>query len=110
MITFKHTQDENNENVTLFEAYENERLLGKCLLRCENNIADVFAISSLPGLDNIIQGLLKSAYHYASFKGIYIGKCTAKGIDDILLKMGFQHSNGEYSSDIPSILMGTCCK
>ena len=75
MITFKHTQDENNENVTLFEAYENERLLGKCLLRCENNIADVFAISSLPGLDNIINAFSSTFANIDSFKrGVMI--CT----------------------------------
>lgn len=109
MITFQHTTDTENANVTVFEAVEDGKLLGKCLLKRSDNTAEIFALSHLENHSYIVEGLVKSALNFASFKGAYIGIFSARGYDKALIEMGFEFVNGVYKNDIPTILMGKCC-
>lgn len=110
MITFKHFTDDNDPIVTVFEAYEGSMLLGKCLLKCESNKANIFAFSYNSQYPYIADGLIKSAYNFASFKGIYMAEFSAQGFDEIVSNMAFEKVGEVYISDIPTILMGNCCK
>ncbi len=108
MIFFKNSVI--NDKTVAFEALEGEKLIGKCTLVLKDNLADVTELSYDPQSPYAVEGLLRSAYNYAGLKNYYMAKCTAKNIDSFLDRMNFQKANGEYVSDIPSILMGSCCK
>ena len=106
MIFFKNTVSSNSDKTIYFEAYEDERLIGKCTLILEEKYANVCELT----YDALYagEGLLKSAYNYACLKNYYMGKCSARNIDSLLLKLGFYKKDGAYENDIPSILMGSC--
>lgn len=108
MIFFKHT--DCLEGKVIFEALENGHCLGKCTLIIKDSIADVTELTYDEGFSYAAEGLLRSAYNYAALKNYYLAKCSAKNIDSVLDKMNFKKENGEYISDIPTILMGSCCK
>ncbi len=108
MIFFKNAQIDSE--TVAFEALEGEKSIGKCTLVLKSNLADVTELSYDESAPYAVEGLLRSAYNYAGLKNFYMAKCTAKNIDCFLDKMNFQKANGEYSGDIPSILMGSCCK
>ncbi len=108
MIFFKNTLI--NDETVAFEALEGEKSIGKCTLLLKENIADVTELSYDSEASYAVEGLLRSAYNYAGLKNYYMAKCTAKNIDSYLDRMNFQKKDGIYMSDIPSILMGSCCK
>jgi hypothetical protein len=109
MIFFKNTVSPESDKTIYFEAFEDEKLIGKCTMILEEKYANVCVLS----FEAIYagEGLLKSAYNYACLKNYYMGKCTVQNIDQLLLKLGFTQKDGAYENDIPSILMGSCgCK
>lgn len=108
MIFFKNTLID--DKTVAFEALEGEKSIGKCTLKLSDNTADVTELSYDEAAPYAVEGLLRSAYNYAGLKNYYMAKCTAKNIDSFLNRMNFNKENGEYVSDIPSILMGSCCK
>ena len=93
-----------------FEAVENEISIGKCLLDLSDKIADVTELTYSEECPYVVEGLLRSAYNYAGIKGCYMASCSARGIDAFLDRMNFQKQQNKYIGDIPSILMGSCCK
>ncbi len=108
MIFFKNTAID--ETTVAFEAQENDKSIGSCTLKLEGSIADVTDLSYDESCPYIVEGLLRAAYNYAGLKNYYMAKCTAKNIDEFLDKMNFTKTAAEYTGDIPSILMGSCCK
>lgn len=108
MLYFK---PENIDNSTVkFIALENNMVVGECFMKIEANTADVYELSYEKDKPYLVEGLLRSAFNSATLKGIYLGKCTCKNINEFLEKMNFEYKNSCYINDIPSILMGTCCK
>ncbi len=105
MIFFKNTPMADNE--ILFEAMDGEVCLGKCLI----NIFDYAEIISLTLCNDffIAQGLVKAALNYAAIRNIYMARFTDTSAFGIAKAMNFQLVNGVYESDIPTILMGSCC-
>lgn len=108
MIFFKSTP--NNDNTVLFEALVDELSYGKCILDLSGKNAVINSLSYNKDNSYIAEGLLKSAFNYAASKNYYMGVCKCDNIDALLLRLGFQKSENGYISDIPTILMGSCCK
>ncbi len=108
MIFFKNTLID--ENTVEFEALENEKSLGRCTLVLRDNIADVTELTYSNDATFAVEGLLRSAYNFAGLKNYYMAKCSAENIDSFLDKMNFHKQGDGYVGDIPSILMGSCCK
>ncbi len=108
MIFFKNTVNEKDKDIVLFEAVENDSVIGTCLLSLKNEYADVFKLDYEEKTPYVVEGLLRSAFNYASLRNFYMGKCTASDIDLFLKRMNFEFKNNEYINDIPSILMGSC--
>jgi hypothetical protein len=108
MIFFKNTVVD--EFTVDFEALEGEKTIGSCTLVLKDNIAEVTELTFSGDAPYAVEGLLRSAYNYAGLKSYYMAKCTAKNIDSFLGRMNFQKQGDEYVGDIPSILMGSCCK
>ena len=108
MIYFKPNYiDEETEE---FNALDGDELLGSCRLSYGKEPADVFQLSLASNDAYVGEGLLRAAFNFAANKGIYMGSCSADGVDFIVKKMNFEYKNGVYINDIPSILMGSCCK
>ncbi len=101
---------ELTENVVKFTAYENDAECGSCLLKTDGSFAEVYELDYEEDKPYLVEGLLRSAYNYASLKNIYMGKCTCKNIIEFLKKMNFDETEEGFINDIPTILMGSCCK
>ncbi len=108
MIFFKNVV--TDEFTVEFEALEGIASIGRCVLSLKNNVADVTELSYSENAPYAVEGLLRSAYNYAGLHNYYSAKCSAKNIDSFLDRMNFQKKDNEYIGDIPSILMGSCCK
>ena len=110
MIFFKpHIISLNPERVT-FTAFENNAESGSCELVIKGDNAEIVSLSCDSGEHNIIEGLIKSAFNYACSKNCYMGYCRCVNIDENLNRMNFMKKDDFYYNDIPSILMGNCCK
>ncbi len=108
MIFFEHRIDKCNENEIEFEALVDGNSSGKCILILRDNIAEITEISYENNKPYILDGLVRAAFNFAANRNYYIGLCSAKGIDEHLIKMNFNKTEAGYSNDIPSILMGSC--
>ena len=108
MIFFKNTVCESDNKVVIFEAIDSDDTIGSCTLVLGEKFAEVTKLDFDEKALFIAEGLLKSAYNYAALKNYYMAKCSANGIEALLLKLGFQLKDGEYTNDIPTILMGGC--
>ncbi len=98
------------DDVTKFIAYEDDVEYGHCLLKTDSKFAEVYEIEFDVDKPYLVEGLLRSAFNYASLKNIYMGKCTCKNITVFLKKMNFDKTDEGYINDIPTILIGSCCK
>lgn len=108
MIFFRSTV--NSDNTVLFEAIENDAIYGNCKLDLSGSNAVVSSVSCDADKPYITEGLIKSAFNYAASKNYYIGVCECENIDSLLLRLGFEKKENRFVSDIPTILMGSCCK
>lgn len=108
MIFFESTV--NSDNTITFKAVENDKSYGNCILDLNGKKAVLYRISYDSEKPYIAEGLIKAAFNYAALKNYYIGECVCENIDSLLLRLGFKKTENTYVSDIPSILMGTCCK
>ena len=108
MIFFKH------ENITdtliKFTATENDNAFGSCLLDLSDKNAVVSDIEFASDKPYLAEGLLKSAFNFAASKNFYMGVCKSENIIPLLKRLGFAEGSDGYILDIPSILMGSCCK
>ncbi len=98
------------ECVTKFTALEDNVNSGYCLLKTDGNFAEVYELQFAADKSYLVEGLLRSAFNYASLKNIYMGRCTCKNISAFLDKMSFEKTGDGYVNDIPTILTGSCCK
>ena len=110
MIYFKPITDETNPYFIRFEAIEDNVTSGVCHLKIETKSAIVDFIDYDEDKPYLVEGLLKSAFNFAAIKNCYMGYCRCQNIAVFLDRMNFLKKNNEYYNDIPSILMGNCCK
>ncbi len=108
MIFFKNSVLDIGGKVIEFQALDGDKILGECTLILGEKFADVTKLSFKADAIFAGEGLLKSAYNYAALKNYYMAKCSVSGIDSLLLRLGFENNGGEYISDIPTILTGSC--
>lgn len=110
MIHFRPCTTTGSTNEITFEAVENDVVCGSCHMVYSSDKATVDALSFEADKPYLVEGLLKSAFNFAVQKNIYMGYCTCENITHFLDNMSFEKKDGIYVSDIPSILMGNCCK
>ena len=108
MIFF--SSEETEDKTILFKALEETEEYGRCTLDLSGETAVLNSLSYDPDKHYIAEGLVKTAFNYAARKNFYMGECSCENISDLLLRLGFQKKGNIYISDIPSILMGSCCK
>lgn len=98
------------EKARKFTAFEDGVEYGYCLMKIESDFAEVYELQFDADKPYIVEGLLRSAYNSASLDNVYMGRCTCRNIDPFLNRMNFEKTDNGYVNDIPSILMGSCCK
>lgn len=110
MIYFKPVFLDDEHLKIKFEAIENDVASGSCLLTIDGNKATVESLDGDEDKLYIVDGLIKSAFNYATIKNCYMGYCKCDKFSAFLDKMSFEKQDGVYFNDIPTILQGNCCK
>ncbi|MBQ7861396.1 MAG: hypothetical protein IJ349_04235 [Clostridia bacterium] len=110
MILFRRVPTGEESDEITFEAVENDAVCGKCHMIFSADKATVDNLCYEPEKPYLVEGLLKSAFNYAALENKYLGYCTCENITPFLDNMNFKKQNGEYYNDIPTILLGICCK
>ncbi|MBQ7118342.1 MAG: hypothetical protein IJN88_09045 [Clostridia bacterium] len=108
MIFFK--PEKLSEKITKFTALEDNSESGYCLLKSERDYAEIYELKYDSDKPYLVEGLIRSAFNFASLKNIYMGRCSCKNISSFLEKMNFEKNDEYYFNDIPTILTGSCCK
>lgn len=107
MITFKGEEKEKHID---FTAEENGVSCGQCILALEEKYAVISEVTFTSDKPYTAEGLIRSALNYAALRGYYMALVTDESVKDILHKMGFIKTDRGYECDIPTALMGQCCK
>lgn len=110
MIYFKPVYLDDSQLKIKFEAIENDCLSGSCFLTIDGSKAIIESVDCSEHKPYIIDGLIKSAFNYATIKNCYMGYCKCGNIAAFLDRMNFEKKDGVYFNDIPTILQGNCCK
>lgn len=93
-----------------YEAFESEETMGKCLVKITGTACEVTNLDASADDPLLIEGLLRSALHFAANRGAYTAECRLENIKDVLLLLGFRAENGVFQGTIPDLLAGGCCK
>lgn len=93
-----------------YTALENEAVTGKCLVKIRGTACELSALEALQSDALLIEGLVRSALHFAANRGAYTAECRLEAIKDVLLLLGFREENGVFQGTIPDLLAGSCCK
>lgn len=92
-----------------YTALENEKVTGKCLVKIAKSACEITSLEVLVPDPLLIEGLVRSALHFAANRGAYAAECRLGFIKDVLLLLGFSEENGEFHGTIPELLAGSCC-
>ena len=93
-----------------YTALENEAVTGKCLVKIRSTACELSALEALQTDALLIEGLVRSALHFAANRGAYTAECRLENIKDILQLLGFQKADGVFRGTVPELLAGSCCK
>ncbi len=93
-----------------YTALENEAVTGKCLVKIRGTACELLDLEALQSDALLIEGLVRSALHFAANRGAYTAECRLEAIKDVLLLLGFREENGVFQGTIPDLLAGSCCK
>lgn len=120
MIEFKPSESEKifellgkdhiNDNYIAYTAFEGGEEVGNCVCFYEDTFVKIIFLDFSDSKPYIGEGLIKSALNFAAGKGAYIAVCSADVKGNHPLPFGFNFTNGEYTGEIPEILMGKCHK
>ncbi len=93
-----------------YTALENESVTGKCLVKIRGTACELLDLEALQSDALLIEGLVRSALHFAANRGAYTAECRLENIKDILQLLGFQKADGVFRGTVPELLAGSCCK
>lgn len=93
-----------------YTALENEAVTGKCLVKIRGTACELLDLEALQSDALLIEGLVRSALHFAANRGAYTAECRLENIKDILQLLGFQKADGVFRGTVPELLAGSCCK
>ncbi len=104
----------NKNNITgtpvAYTAFEGGEETGCCLCSIDKTVVRIILLQFSDTKPYIGEGLIKSALNFAAGKGAYMAVCSQDVKENHTLPYGFSLSNGEYTGEIPEILMGKCHK
>ncbi len=93
-----------------YVAYEGEIPQGKCLVRIAGYRCEVHVSPDNQPDALLTEGLLRAALNFAGNRNAYIAECRDVHIREVLLLLGFTEKDGVFLGDIPTLLLGSCCK
>ncbi|MGN0570805.1 MAG: hypothetical protein ACI4K9_01340 [Candidatus Fimenecus sp.] len=96
--------------VGAYVAEENGVSGGKCLVVTDGKSCEISALSVPNGDVLLAEGLLRSALHFAGNRNAYTAFCRESAFRDTLLLLGFTEKDGVFVGEIPTLLLGSCCK
>lgn len=93
-----------------YTALESGAVTGKCLVKIVGTACEITDLEASSADPLLVEGLLRSALHFAANRGAYAAVCRLHSVKDVLLLLGFREENGTFSGTIPELLAGSCCK
>ncbi|MEG2395819.1 MAG: hypothetical protein RSB11_02165 [Oscillospiraceae bacterium] len=107
---FKLTSTDEKSVYGAYIAVEGDKQLGKCIVKIDNMNCEISNLEVEINDELLIEGLLRASLNFAGNRNAYMARCSDEKIKDILLLLGFQKKDDYYEGDIPTLLLGSCCK
>lgn len=107
---FPQTEFSEDAVYGAYTALENEEITGKCLVKIRGTACEITDLEASASDPLLVEGLVRSALHFAANRGAYAAECRLHSIKDVLLLLGFRAENGVFRGTIPELLAGSCCK
>lgn len=107
---FPQTEFSEDAVYGAYTALENEEITGKCLVKIRGTACEIMDLEATAADPLLVEGLIRSALHFAANRGAYAAVCRLHSIKDVLLLLGFREENDTFSGTIPELLAGRCCK
>ncbi|MEG1550711.1 MAG: hypothetical protein RR355_00405 [Oscillospiraceae bacterium] len=107
---FNLTSTDEKSVYGAYIAVEGDKQLGKCIVKIDNMNCEISNLEVEINDELLIEGLLRASLNFAGNRNAYIARCSDEKIKDILLLLGFQKKDDYYEGDIPTLLLGSCCK
>lgn len=99
-----------DKTVGAYVAEEQGVSCGKCLVVIDGQNCEISELS-VPNADPLLtEGLVRSALHFAGNRNAYIAVCRESDCRSVLLLLGFTEKDGTFVGEIPTLLLGSCCK
>ena len=98
------------KTVGAYVAEENGVSCGKCMVEIDGQSCEISHLTVANDDPLFTEGLLRSALHFAGNRNAYMAVCRENAYHDVLLLLGFSEQDGIFCGDIPTLLMGSCCK
>lgn len=99
-----------DKTVGAYVAEENGTACGNCMVAVDGQACEISALSVPNGDSLLTEGLLRSALHFAGNRNAYTAVCRESAFRETLLLLGFTEKDGVFSGEIPTLLLGSCCK
>lgn len=93
-----------------YRAFLNDECVGGCLVKVEGYNCFISKLNSSVDDAELVEGLIRSALHFASNRNAYMAFCNENKYKSVLDLLGFEYNEGNYYGDIPTLLSGSCCK
>lgn len=98
------------KTVGAYVAEENGVSSGKCMVTVDGQTCAISGLSVLNEDALLTEGLLRSALHFAGNRNAYTAVCREEKYRAVLLLLGFTEQDGVFTGEIPTLLLGSCCK
>ena len=96
--------------VGAYVAEENGAFCGKCMVAVDGQGCEISQLSVPNGDALLVEGLLRSALHFAGNRNAYTVVCRENDFRETLLLLGFAEQDSVFTGEIPTLLLGSCCK
>ncbi|MGN0561957.1 MAG: hypothetical protein ACI4K6_04050 [Candidatus Fimenecus sp.] len=98
------------KTVGAYVAEENGAFCGKCMVAVDGQGCEISQLAVPNGDALLAEGLLRSALHFAGNRNAYTAVCRESAFRETLLLLGFAEHDGVFTGEIPTLLLGSCCK
>lgn len=98
------------KTVGAYVAEENEKVCGKCLVTVDGYSCEISQLSVENEDALLTEGLLRAALNFAGNRNAYIAVCRETAYRDVLCLLGFSEKENVFTGEIPTLLLGSCCK
>ena len=106
IIVFYRTITYHEDIVKLYPT----AVCGKWMDAVDVQVCEIAKLSVPNGDVLLAEGLLRSALHFAGNRNAYTAVCRENDFRETLLLLGFAEQDGVFTGEIPTLLLGSCCK